>query len=40
MGLMRRAVIAGGWRTPFVKAGTDFAELDVLDLATLSLIHI
>src|SRR6266540_874334 len=29
-----RAVIAGGWRTPFVKAGTDFAELDVLELAT------
>jgi acetyl-CoA acyltransferase len=25
--------ITGGWRTPFVRAGTDFAELDVLDLA-------
>ncbi len=30
---MRRAVVVGGWRTPFVKAGTDFARLDVLDLA-------
>ncbi len=30
---MRRAVIVGGWRTPFVKAGTAFARLDVLDLA-------
>src|SRR5919204_402481 len=30
---MSRAVILGGARTPFVKAGTDFAELDVLDLA-------
>lgn len=28
-----RAVLVGGWRTPFVKAGTHFAELDVLDLA-------
>src|SRR5437879_13495063 len=27
------AVILGGARTPFVKAGTAFAELDVLDLA-------
>ncbi len=34
--VMRRAVIAGGWRTPFVKAGMDFAELDVLDLATVA----
>ncbi len=31
---MRRAVIAGGWRTPFVKAGTDFADADVLELAS------
>src|SRR3989475_7191892 len=31
---MARAVIVGGSRTPFVKAGTAFAELDVLDLAT------
>ena len=31
---MRRAVIAGGWRTPFVKAGTDLASADVLELAT------
>ncbi len=31
---MRRAVIAGGWRTPFVKAGTDLADADVLELAT------
>ncbi len=30
---MRRAVIAGGWRTPFVKAGTDLADADVLELA-------
>ncbi len=30
---MSRAVILGGARTPFVKAGTAFAELDVLDLA-------
>ena len=29
----RRAAIVGGWRTPFVKAGTDFSELDVLELA-------
>jgi acetyl-CoA acyltransferase len=33
---MRRAVIAGGWRTPFVKAGTDLASADVLELATVS----
>jgi acetyl-CoA acyltransferase len=33
---MRRAVIAGGWRTPFVKAGTDLAGADVLELATAS----
>jgi acetyl-CoA acyltransferase len=32
--IMRRAVIAGGWRTPFVKAGTDLADADVLELAT------
>ena len=30
---MRRAVIAGGWRTPFVRAGTDLAGADVLELA-------
>jgi len=30
---MPRVLILGGARTPFVKAGTDFAELDVLDLA-------
>lgn len=29
----RRTVIVSGYRTPFIKAGTDFAELDVLDLA-------
>src|ERR1700720_4710457 len=29
----RRAAIVAGLRTPFVKAGTDFAQLDVLDLA-------
>ncbi|HEY3218449.1 MAG TPA: acetyl-CoA C-acyltransferase [Candidatus Limnocylindria bacterium] len=31
---MRRAVIVGGWRTPFVKAGTDLADADVLELAS------
>ena len=30
---MSRAVIVGGFRTPFVRAGTVFARLDVLDLA-------
>ena len=30
---MERAVVVGGWRTPFVRAGGDLAELDVLDLA-------
>jgi len=30
---MRRVVIVGGTRTPFVRAGTLYAELDVLDLA-------
>lgn len=29
----RRAAIVAGWRTPFLKAGSDFARLDVLDLA-------
>lgn len=29
----RRAAIVAGLRTPFVRAGSDFAELDVLDLA-------
>ena len=29
----RRAALVAGLRTPFVKAGTDFAQLDVLDLA-------
>ena len=33
---MQRAVVVGGWRTPFVKAGTDFADLDVLDLAKVA----
>ena len=33
---MRRAVIAGGWRTPFVKASTDLASADVLDMATVA----
>lgn len=27
-------MIAGGWRTPFVRAGTDFADADVLELAS------
>lgn len=30
---MRRVVIVGGTCTPLVKAGTLYAELDVLDLA-------
>src|SRR3984893_15608690 len=29
----RRATLVAGLRTPFVRAGTDFAQLDVLDLA-------
>src|ERR1700704_1711827 len=29
----RRAAVIAGLRTPFVRAGTDFAQLDVLDLA-------
>jgi acetyl-CoA acyltransferase len=29
----RRAAVVAGLRTPFVKAGSDFASLDVLDLA-------
>jgi acetyl-CoA acyltransferase len=33
---MRRAVIVGGWRTPFVKAGTDLASADVLELAAVA----
>src|SRR5436309_12612136 len=28
-----RAAIVAGLRTPFVRAGTDFAQLDVLELA-------
>jgi len=31
--LGRRAAVVAGLRTPFVRAGTDFAQLDVLDLA-------
>ncbi len=30
---MQRAVVIAGQRTPFLRAGTGFAELDVLDLA-------
>ena len=29
----RRAAIVAGLRTPFLKAGSDFARLDVLELA-------
>ena len=29
----RRAAIVAGFRTPFTRAGTDFAQLDVLELA-------
>lgn len=36
---MPRAVILGGSRTPFVRAGTTFAELDVLDLARAATIE-
>src|SRR5579859_1325215 len=39
---MPRAAIIGGLRTPFLRAGTDFAQLDVLELArsvTLELIQ-
>src|ERR1051326_8422618 len=38
----RRAAIVAGLRTPFLRAGTDFAQLDVLELArsvTLELIQ-
>ena len=30
---VRRAAVVAGLRTPFVRAGTDFAQLDVLELA-------
>ena len=30
---MQRAVVVAGYRTPFLRAGTGFADLDVLDLA-------
>ncbi|TMD59779.1 MAG: acetyl-CoA C-acyltransferase, partial [Chloroflexi bacterium] len=33
MQTVARPVIVGGFRTPFVRAGTAFAHLDVLDLA-------
>jgi len=33
---VQRAVIAGGYRTPFVKAGTELADADVLELATVA----
>jgi acetyl-CoA acyltransferase len=35
-GRVERAVLVGGWRTPFVRAGGELAELDVLDLATVA----
>src|SRR5207237_2499996 len=38
----RRAAVVAGLRTPFIKAGTDFAQLDVLELArsvTLELLQ-
>jgi len=38
----RRAAIVAGFRTPFARAGTDFAALDALDLAravTVELLH-
>ena len=36
---MPRAAILGGARTPFVRAGTDFAECDVLDLARAATVE-
>ena len=36
---MPRAVILGGSRTPFVRAGTAYAELDVLDLARAATVE-
>src|SRR5690349_2690203 len=33
MSTSRRAAIVAGLRTPFVRAGSDFAQLDVLELA-------
>src|ERR1700687_1390565 len=36
----RRAVIVAGLRTPFVRAGTDFAQLDVLDLARAGTVQL
>ncbi len=36
---MPRAAILGGARTPFVKAGTAFTELDVLDLARAATVE-
>src|SRR5919197_1227362 len=36
----RRAAIVAGYRTPFVKAGTDFADLDLLDLARAATVEL
>lgn len=36
----RRAAIVAGWRTPFLKAGSDFATLDVLDLARAVIVEL
>src|ERR1051326_7095712 len=39
---MPRAALVAGWRTPFLKAGSEFAQLDVLDLAhaaPIELLH-
>lgn len=36
----RRAAVVAGLRTPFVKAGTHFADLDVLDLARVVTVEL
>jgi acetyl-CoA acyltransferase len=36
----RRAAIVAGWRTPFSRAGTDLAQLDVLDLARAATVEL
>ena len=37
---MARAALVAGWRTPFLRAGTDFAQLDVLDLARAATVEL
>jgi acetyl-CoA acyltransferase len=38
--MARRAALVAGFRTPFVRAGTDFAQLDVLDLARSATVEL